>query len=122
MNRPSRRMAQSSRREYWRKLLERQAASGLSVKAFCLREKVPYSTFFVWKRRLPDEPIPAKDKIAFAPVTVVASLPSMNGNIEIVLSGERRVVVHGSVDRQSLTDVLAVLGVCGGAGGGGGAC
>ena len=115
MNRSLQRMTRSSRREYWRKLLERQASSGLSVKAFCLREKVPYSTFFVWKRRLPDEPVLAKDKITFAPVTVVASAPSMNGSIEIVLSGGRRVVVHGLVDRQALTDVLAVLGVCDGA-------
>jgi hypothetical protein len=64
---------------------------------------------------LPGEPVPAKDKITFAPVTVVASASPMNGNIEIVLSGDRRVVVHGAVDRQALADVLAVLGASVGA-------
>ena len=32
------------------------------------------------------------------------------GQIEIVLSGDRRIRIHGPVDRQMLADVLAVLG------------
>jgi hypothetical protein len=43
--------------------------------------------------------------VTFAPVTVVAG----SGAIEIVLPQDRRVLVHGPVDRQVLADVLAVL-------------
>ena len=63
--------AQSQRREYWKYIFARQASSGVSIKAFCQREKVPYQGFFDWKRRLRNEPVLATDKIAFAPVTVV---------------------------------------------------
>jgi hypothetical protein len=49
-------------------------------------------------------------------VTVVPSPPppaSTDSNgIEIVLPGDRRVVVRGVVNRQALSDVLSVLGVC----------
>jgi len=113
-------MSQSQRREYWKDIFARQASSGLSIKAFCQREKVPYQGFFDWKRRLRNEPIRATDKIAFAPVTVVPLKSAASGGIEIVLCANRRVVVHGPVDRQSLLDVLEVLGA--GAGGGVAGC
>jgi len=106
---------QSQRREYWKDIFARQASSGLSIKAFCQREKVPYQGFFDWKRRLRNEPVRATDKIAFAPVTVVQHQSAthgsvVNGGIEIVLCANRRVLVHGPVDRQALSDVLEVLG------------
>ena len=64
-----------------------------------------------------NEPVRATDKIAFAPVTVVPQKPVVDGGIEIVLCANRRVLVHGPVDRQSLLDVLEVLsaGAVGGA-------
>ena len=103
-------MARSSRREYWRGILARQSSSGLSVKAFCARERVSYQSFFIWKRKFRDEPAATTGAIAFAPVTVVAQTPAASGLIEIALPREIRVVVRGPVDRQALADVLAVVG------------
>lgn len=40
-----------SRREHWRRVLARQRASGLSIKAFCARNGVSYQSFFLWKRK-----------------------------------------------------------------------
>jgi len=138
-------MERTSRRDYWRCVLELQAASNLSIRAFCEQEKIPYPSFFVWRRRLREVSAAASaqsssaaasaessaessGKITFAPVTVVPPPPSppppastVSDGIEIVLCGDRRVVLRGSVDRQALADVLAVLGVCV-CGGGGGAC
>jgi hypothetical protein len=51
------------------------------------------------------------------PVVSEAAMHSTGGQIEIELPGDRRVRVHGPVDRQTLADVLAVLGA-----GGAGAC
>jgi hypothetical protein len=36
----------------WRQRFQRQAASGLSVAAFCAREGVSPNRFYYWKRRL----------------------------------------------------------------------
>jgi hypothetical protein len=102
-------MARTSRREYWQEVLARQASSGLSVKTFCVRERVSYQSYFLWKRKLRKEPVEAKGEVTFAPVSVVGQAPTEAGGMEIVLPGDRRVIVHAPVDRQALTDVLAVL-------------
>jgi hypothetical protein len=102
-------MSQSQRREYWQDIFARHAASGLSIKVFCEQEKVSYQGFFDYKRRLRDTPIQSQEKITFAPVTVVPQKSVASEGIEIVLSGDRRVIVRGPVDRLALLDVLEVL-------------
>ena len=42
-------------RAQWQRLIEEQAASGLTQQAFCTRRRVAYATFCTWKRRLRDE-------------------------------------------------------------------
>lgn len=97
----------ASRRDYWQAVLVRQAESGLSIKAFCTRARISYQSYFLWQRKFRDEPVGLQGEVTFSPVTVVAQAGS--GAIEIVLSQDRRVLVHGPVDRQVLADVLAVL-------------
>jgi hypothetical protein len=104
-----------SRREHWQQVLARQRASGLSIKAFCARDGVSYQSFFLWKRKFAGEAAAGaltREKVTFAPVTVVseAAMHSPGGHIEIELPGDRRVRVQGPVDKQALSDVLAVLG------------
>lgn len=38
--------------EFWRDVVARQAASGLSVAAFCAREGVSAASFYPWRSRL----------------------------------------------------------------------
>gem|GEM_PF-4762937 len=59
----SSRMTPSQRRAHWKELFGRQAASGLSIKAFCEREKVSYQGFFDYKRRLRDASVQTNEKI-----------------------------------------------------------
>jgi len=40
----------------WRRQLERQQRSGLSIVAYCRRESIGVSTFYAWKRRLKARP------------------------------------------------------------------
>src|SRR5262245_6729067 len=42
----------SPREIEWRRTLERWRQSGLSGRAFCLRERLPEPSFYGWKRRL----------------------------------------------------------------------
>ena len=36
----------------WQQLTNEQATSGLSIKAFCSRNDIPYASFSNWRRRL----------------------------------------------------------------------
>ena len=40
-------------REIWSERLRRYASSGLTVAAFCQRERVSVPTFYYWRRKLP---------------------------------------------------------------------
>ena len=53
----------------WRALVERQEKSGLSVSAFCEREKIPQATFYQWRKRLSESDMPAGTLV---PVTVIS--------------------------------------------------
>jgi transposase-like protein len=42
----------SEREQFWRDLIERQPASGLSIARICQQAGVSANSFYVWKRRL----------------------------------------------------------------------
>lgn len=44
-------MTRQEREVFWRERLERQAASGLSVRSWCALEVVSYTAFLYWRRR-----------------------------------------------------------------------
>src|SRR5262249_3652893 len=53
----------------WRLRLRRQAASGLSISAFCSREGVSSPPFYAWRRRLPPPPTAGRpDRPLFGPL------------------------------------------------------
>jgi hypothetical protein len=56
-------MSKEGREAYWRELLERQAASELSGRAWCARETVSYAAFIYWRRRVQPR--------AVAPLTLI---------------------------------------------------
>jgi len=49
------------KRMYWRGRLDRQAASGLSVRQFCREEQVSEASFHSWKRKLARGDRPASE-------------------------------------------------------------
>ena len=102
---------------FCRRMMARQPGSGMSVRAWCRKHSVRESSFYWWRRQLARRDAPAP---VLVPVRVTADrrasgafdLSAVNGSlsrIEIVLPARRRVRLIGSVDRQALTDVLAVL-------------
>lgn len=38
--------------QLWRERVERQAASGVSIRQFCDGERIPQASFYAWRRRL----------------------------------------------------------------------
>jgi len=102
---------------FWRRMIARQPDSGMSVRAWCSKHSVRESSFYWWRRQLARRDASAPSLV---PVRVTADrstddafdVSAVNGSlsrIEIVLPARRRVRLIGPVDRQALTDVLAVL-------------
>ncbi|MCX8567243.1 MAG: hypothetical protein ON057_001970 [Glomeribacter sp. 1016415] len=57
-----------AKKELWRKRLESQCRSGLSIKLWCQKEQVPRSIFYKWRNRLlaGGENLPKLIKISMA--------------------------------------------------------
>ena len=97
------------REQFWRRLIDRQAGSGRSIRAWCREHSVQEASFYWWRRRLAEGgAVPAGP--AFVPVQLTESLASnAEPEIVILLAHEPRVRVRGPVNRQTLADVLAIL-------------
>jgi transposase-like protein len=65
------------RTAHWREVVSRQAASGLTVAAFCREASISAPTFYFWRRRLQDASAsPAAERgvpAGFVPVRVAAA-------------------------------------------------
>jgi len=88
-------------------VLDVQRRSGLSVRAFAHRRRLPVERLYDWRRRLGTEVVPR-----FLPVTLktVTRLPvGESAGVEIVLRGGRTVRVRSDVDDRLLARVVAVL-------------
>lgn len=100
-----------NRERIWREKVERQKGSGLSVAAYCRRERISEASYYYWKRRLAE----SKDK----PKTeshegngrfVAIDLPqSARDQLEVVLRNGRRVVVPDRFSENTLRALLAIL-------------
>jgi hypothetical protein len=95
----------------WRRLLQKWQGSGLGVRAFCDRQKIPEAQFWWWRRRLAEqgEPLEEQAAPAFVPVTIVGAATSLSAAIDIKLTNGHRLRVRSGCDRGLLADVVAVL-------------
>ena len=106
--------APSSVREHWRRIIDQQRHSGLSVACFCRNRQIPESSLFAWKRRLAREAQVAAAP-AFVLVKPTVALASENtlepagGAIELHLGSGRHIVLRPGFDSATLAAVLAVL-------------
>ncbi len=94
---------------FWRRRLDQQADSGLSVRAWCRKQGLKEAAFYWWRRQLARRKA-GQGESGFVPVQVTGDGPrGADPQIEIVLSDGRCVRLTGSVNRQTLADVLDVL-------------
>jgi len=98
----------SERESYWRSQMSSCAQSGLSIAAYCRRHKLPVWQYHWWKRELKrrdacGETLPFLE-VGFRDALLETSLP-----VEVVLRGERRIMVRPGFDSATLAAVLQVL-------------
>jgi transposase-like protein len=125
-----------ARREWWRRQVQRQQESQLTVAEFCRRRGIQPVTFYSWKRRFqdtseasaasPTTPRPeAKPLVrsnpssgpAFVPVSIIDS--SASGLLEIEFGNACTVRLKGAVDPKLLRVAIRAAARLGGAAQGG---
>ena len=96
----------------WRQHLQRQQASGLTARAYCLRHDLAETAFHYWRRTIAERDHEARRAApvpAFVPVTLVGTATA-GSPIDIRLAGGHRVRVRAGCDRELLAAVLGLLG------------
>jgi hypothetical protein len=96
---------------FWRDVLRRQAASGLSVRAFCRREKLTESAFYAWRRIVAErntEVKPTRQASAFVPMTVIEP-SARQASIEIELAGGRLLRLPSTISVEWLAELVRAL-------------
>jgi hypothetical protein len=87
--------------------LQRFPHSGLTVIAFCARERVSVASFYAWKRRLATDPAP-EPAPRFVPVRVVT--PPASATVELLLPSGLVLRLAPGVDLAWLRQLLGLLG------------
>jgi transposase-like protein len=94
--------------ERWRRRIRQQQATGMSIRAYCLRHGLHESAFYFWRRTLAERDRHAEP--AFVPVRVIdAPATSSSSPIDIYLAGGRRVRVRAGCDRELLAALVELL-------------
>jgi transposase-like protein len=111
------RKTSTEREQFWRRHINRQPASRLSIRAYCQRHGLHEHSFYSWRQTIaerdrrgetaPAQPLTAP--AAFLPVVVVDGPTRHDSPIEIRLVDGRRVRIRAGCDRALLADVLAIL-------------
>lgn len=96
----------AARRAHWRRLLESHARSGLSLRAFAVREGVSPHTLAYWKYKR-SEPSPSRPS-QLIPVTLIDSIATSSAPITLELEGAR-LTLPSNFDGDSLVRALEIL-------------
>jgi hypothetical protein len=122
-----------ARREWWRRQVQRQQQSHITVAEFCRRHGIQPVTFYSWKRRFQDSsaapaascPMPQPQAkpltsgaphsgAAFVPVSIVDASASAGGLLEIEFGNDCTVRLKGTVDPKLLRVAIRAAGRLGG--------
>ncbi|MGH6796112.1 MAG: IS66 family insertion sequence element accessory protein TnpA [Methylocella sp.] len=100
----------SKREAFWRGVLKRYTASGLAIRAFCQREQLTESAFYVWRRTISQRGAEAKRsrQPAFLPV-LVDGHHGHDGAIVIELAGGRVLRLSEAISPARLADIVSAL-------------
>lgn len=95
---------------YWQEVVDRQADSGLSIRAFCREEGISEQTFYSWRRKLGDGGVAGRGDDSsngdeFVPLTWIGNPEP----VEVVHPLGYRVRISGDVDVVALNRILDVL-------------
>ena len=103
---------------HWRKIVDRQAGSGLSIRQFCAKEGISQPSFYSWRKRLgkrkPDDrrarkPRRRTDELADGREFIPLELRGSASALEVIHPLGYQVRVTGEVNLTALRQVLEVL-------------
>ena len=76
--------------DFWRRIVEEQALSGLSVPAYCKRHKLKDVTFYKWRKRLSRAVTPARKVCSVSAAMPQLAVARGNGSlVEVVVNDKR---------------------------------
>lgn len=93
---------------YWRKVLKRFAASGLSVREFCKREQLTESQFYAWRRTIDERDDTRTSGPAFVPA-VVTEEAARESSIAVALPSGCVLRFSGPMAIEQLADLVIAL-------------
>lgn len=86
-------MQTESKQQVWSARMQKQAASGLGIRAWCMREGLTEATFHYWRKRLsvPEQPATSLIALPFVgrPATPALELETPHGYVIRIASGEQ---------------------------------
>ena len=93
-------------RTKWRRLISEQVRSGQTVTTFCRERDLSRPYFFVWKKRLREDPA-----VKFLEVQLAEAAPNAarDSRVEIRLQNGRSLVVGRGFDAEHVRALLAVV-------------
>jgi hypothetical protein len=110
----SSRATESRDENFWETHIKSWCVSGLSQRVYCLRQRLPLSTFQLWRRRLADAEEPAAPSFEIVPVAGVARTVNVWNSppcpVALLVGGGRyRVEVSDGVTAETLGVLLDAL-------------
>lgn len=116
------RRGNGEKEQYWRRIVEGQAVSGLSIRRYCIDRGVNEPSFFAWRKELARRDAAANKKrvrsrtpsrrpapIEFARLQIAPGEPAGGGCIEIILPAGVRIRVPRGACPDTLGNVLGAL-------------
>ena len=103
------------REAYWRAVLKRHAASGLSVRAFCRQERIRESAYYFWRRTIHERDEAGKSTSegpAFVPA-VVSDRSDRDAAIAIELASGQVLRLPVTISASWLAELIDALGTRG---------
>jgi hypothetical protein len=106
----------SQRREdHWRRIVARQPASGLSIRAWCEQQGVKEASFYAWRRTLAQRVVDREAAVKQPPAQLVALdvAGSAHSRVSVVplqlVMADLRIEIGPGFDDDTLRRVLVVL-------------
>ena len=105
-------MTMKEKQEQWRKHIVACTSSGLSIQAWCKANTISSDQYHYWKRKFNKEGSSFKeDKTQWAPLVIQnPKKPALSAQPITLQTGNFKVMINKDFDKQTLTDVLQVLG------------
>jgi len=98
-------MDMGQKREHWQGLIEQQAGSGQSIRAWCEQNGIKQGQYYAWKARLrPREPEIAATTGDFLPLAL-----SVPGTLSVDFGQDIRLEISGECNLDHLRTALEVL-------------